>query len=247
MQFSIIISCCKSHYLKKKTSLQVVSAISKSFLYKLMTLPLEQSRKLHHLWPDQFPQVCSKRGSFLLITSDHPYPFLGHPWPSLVISYRPLTISLYCDMNTENPGDMHPHLAVALDSSPGIFCITVVSFLLWNWRVWVLAAPVLAWPLKPCCLVDETEPPIWWEEMTLQEIPYSSRVTKLSGNNEGMSMQRKGMRWRHSLSSPQTCWFLRMKQSSFGAWAGCSGVASEWGRDSWWDSACLWCCVPRDI
>lgn len=40
--------------------------------------------------------------------------------------------------------------------------------------------------LKPCCLVDETEGLSWWEEMTLQEIPYSSRVTKLSGNNKGM-------------------------------------------------------------
>lgn len=53
--------------------------------------------------------------------------------------------------------------------------------------------------LKPECLVDETEALSWWEEMTLQETPYSSRVTKLSGNNEGMSTLRKGMCCRHSL------------------------------------------------
>lgn len=65
--------------------------------------------------------------------------------------------------------------------------------------------------LKPCCLVDETEALSRWEEMTLQEIAYSSRVTKLSGNNEGMSTRRKGMRCRHSPPWPCTCWFLGMK------------------------------------
>lgn len=133
-------------------------------------------------------------------------------------------ISLYRDINIKNPGGTHPLLEVALNRS-GIF--------FWgggNWQsvLWLGFAFLIVLYVKQKCLgagsissgvallkprrlVDETEAPSRWEEMTLQEIPYSSRVTKLSGNNEGMSTRRKGMRYRHSLLWPCTCWFLGMK------------------------------------
>lgn len=145
-----------------------------------------------------------------------------------------LGLYLYGDINIENPGSIHPHLEVSLDRAV-FLCVCVrgggegegrlgsqgseeelvqffivvgvwfLNFILCETEVSEGAGMAL---LK---LVDETKALSRWEEMTLQEIPYSSRVTKLSGNNEGMSTLRKGMCGRHSLPWPCSCWFLDMK------------------------------------
>ena len=204
------------------TSLQEILAITKPSLHKRVNLPSIRSRKLHNWRPDHFLQDCSNWGN------SH-----ERSWTSLVNF-------LYYDINIEKPRDMHPHLQVALNRS-GIFwgkkdwqsfllVVVFAFFSMWNRSAWVLAAPATNSGmalLKPCCLVAENEALSRWEEMTLQEIPYSSRVTKLSGNNEGMSTWRKGMRCRHTLPWPCTCWFLGMKWRSFGAWARCNDVASD--------------------
>lgn len=124
-------------------------------------------------------------------------------------------------MYIENLGGMYPHLKVVLNNSPGILCYCFCLFvLIFGVQQKCLGAGSTSsgMVLLPTYVYIpyETEPLLWWEEMTLQEIPYSSRVTKLSGNNEGMSMRRTGMCCRHSLSWPCTCCFLGMKQHSFG-------------------------------
>lgn len=118
---------------------------------------------------------------------------------------------------------MHPHLEVALNRSENFSTSGTIGKFCCFGLVWFLESYVKqkclgggitssgTALLKPCCLVDETEALSRWEEMTLQETSYSSRVIKLNGNNKDMSTRRKGMCGTNSPPLPCTCRFLGLK------------------------------------